>query len=524
MAGAEQPPPRWADVDRARLEQLLASGQTPDAVAAAYGRSGSLVRLVARRWGLDPRSLRARSTGLSVTHPSVAAQFIEVVDGAPAGSIPSDLASGSGARCRWRCSSCRHEWVTSVVNRTRRGSGCPECARVRGAASARRRPAKTPSIGDARPDLAAEFVENLTRADRDADSTPCGSHDRVLWRCVVDHSWETTARQRVKYGTQCPVCLSSLRVSRLEHRVAAAVALATGLPVEVDAVVLRAGGGPVERIDLVVDDIDLYVDLDPTRWHAPTEAQARDARKVVRLAGRRYVRIRPRGLPVLALPGDLRLRQVPLTSEDETDPCAWAAAIISVICSYRPDTPSVIPVGAPLDDAVARADERWRELRAGLRGHSLLTEHPEVAAELVGVVGRPALSAAHLPPAGDDRGIWRCGGCGGTYEARVANRTRLGTACPSCSARRGARKSSTPAPGTSFADVHPQLVGYFLEDVTAPGRTLSEMKPNSIDRCLWTCPHCGQVWTATPHSLNRNPRRSCRACSGRRSAASRAPR
>ena len=74
--------PCWQEVDRESLSRLFAAGLTPDDVGRLHGRSGSLVRMAARRWGLDARALRARCHGLAQTHPEVAAEFIGMVDGA----------------------------------------------------------------------------------------------------------------------------------------------------------------------------------------------------------------------------------------------------------------------------------------------------------------------------------------------------------------------------------------------------------------------------------------------------------
>jgi hypothetical protein len=232
-AGGDHPRESWEQLSRTGLEHLLSQGLTPDQVGTLYGRSGSLVRRVARRWGLDCRALRARSLGLAATFPEVAAEFVRVVDGAPLLHRADDLAAGSGARCLWRCRRCTHEWATSVANRTKRGSGCPRCASARGALIARARPARTPPLALADPSLAQQFVANLSRPDRDAESTPVGSHDRIRWRCARGHEWEAEARQRVRHGTACPRCLAGLWTSRLEFQTAELAALLSGTAVDV---------------------------------------------------------------------------------------------------------------------------------------------------------------------------------------------------------------------------------------------------------------------------------------------------
>jgi rubrerythrin len=517
-APSDERPLTWKDVDREALAQLLASGLTPDQVGALFSRTGSLVRKTARAWDLDCRALRARALGLKARHPDIAEQFVHVVDGASLDLRPEDLLSGSGARCRWRCPSCKHEWVTSVANRTTRRSGCPACARGRAQEIARARPPKTRPLSKVAVDLVDEFVENLSRPDRDVTTTPSGSHDRVLWRCRVGHEWETSARQRARHSTQCPTCLAGLWTSRLEFEVAEFVQVATGLPVTVGARRARTDRASDERVDLLVPDIGLLVDVDPTRWHSADKAVAGDARKLDRLAGERYVRIRPRRLGLLPSRRADENQQVVLSGDDETDPWNWALAVLEALKRFSPEIEVRTPSPSARIEAKARADLRWRQLRSGPRARSLLSEHPEIAQQFVSTVDRPGLTQADLAPSSDDRVLWRCPDCGHEWEARVGNRTLLGTGCPPCSYLRGSARAATPRPGQSFADRHPELVEYFVENHTNPGKTLFDVKPNSIDMCTWNCRYCGQPWITKPHALNRTPTSGCRPCGSKRSA------
>ena len=42
----------------------------------------------------------------------------------------ADYVAGSAKRVWWKCSSCEHEWQTSIRARYQRGTGCPLCARI----------------------------------------------------------------------------------------------------------------------------------------------------------------------------------------------------------------------------------------------------------------------------------------------------------------------------------------------------------------------------------------------------------
>jgi hypothetical protein len=310
----------------------------------------------------------------------------------------------------------------------------------------------------------------------------------------------------------------------LEYDVAELFMEATGLTVRVSHVGPRDDRADVERIDLYIEEIDLLVDLDPFRWHAGPTAHQRDARKLRRLADRTYVRIRSAalGLVDIELSPESVARQVVLAHRDDKDPDLWVTALLHVAstrwCSERisdPLTPQ------QRDQALGRAARRWADVHQGARPRSLATEHPEVATEFVEVGGRPGLTAADVAPAGQDRVLWRCRTCAHEWVTATANRTRLDAGCPPCRYREGARKTARPLPGDSFADRHPGLMKHFIENLTHPGNDPSQLRPNSTDRCRWSCPHCGRTRETTPHALNRNPNQGDLACRGARIAAAR---
>ena len=43
------------------------------------------------------------------------------------GLSPDELVPGSGKIVAWKCPKCGHEWTSSVVNRTKKKSGCTKC-------------------------------------------------------------------------------------------------------------------------------------------------------------------------------------------------------------------------------------------------------------------------------------------------------------------------------------------------------------------------------------------------------------
>src|SRR5215217_4137652 len=192
------------------------------------------------------------------------------------------LRPASVDRCRWRCSTCGHEWQATIANRVGRGSGCPPCAVARNAVR-RLIPGPGRSLSETHPVIARQFVANLSRPGRGPAALLAGTNDLCRWRCRRGHEWITTVAARAG-GSGCGRCSGNGR-SKFELEVAELITAATGLPVSIDVPV--TGGGRRWRVDLYLPAIDLLIDLDPAWWHRDL---ARDARKVAGLADRRYVR------------------------------------------------------------------------------------------------------------------------------------------------------------------------------------------------------------------------------------------
>ncbi|RZU30391.1 zinc-ribbon domain-containing protein [Blastococcus saxobsidens] len=500
------------------LTQLFLLGLTAAEIGALFRRDPGQIRRIARKWGLDGRSLRAGAVSMAVLTPTLAAEFLEEVGGSRRRG-PEHLTLGAPARCRWRCASCAFEWEATVSNRALRGSGCPSCARRRNRETALTTRAKTPALALVRPELAAEFVENETVPQRDASSTPAGSHDRIRWRCRAGHEWVASAKQRVSHRTNCPGCRPGFRSSRLEYDVAELITVATGLGVQVSHEEPRQDRADVERIDLWIQELDMLIDLDPERWHRGEAARRRDARKLRRLASRNYVRARSLQLGALdvPLPPGSRARQVILSGSADGDPELWLAALVPILRegSAQTSTPLTLPRAAKAQ-ALGRAARRWADRHHEPRARSLASEHPHLATEFVAVVDRPGLTAADIAPAGDDLVLWRCTACLHEWQTKTKNRTRLGTGCPPCRYQQGGRLAARAAPGNSFADRNPQLVDQFIANRTHPGVGPREFKPNSTDSCEWRCPRCDATWVTSPQSRNRRPDGGC-GCGRRRS-------
>lgn len=138
-----------------------------------------------------PRTgLRSR-VSIVVSHPAIAAEWDD------SSNAPLDIqkiTAGSNRRVAWKCKD-GHQWMDTVCNRTKpdRDSTCRWC--------------KQPSVTEAFPDIALEFVANLTVPGRGPSAMSAQVHDRVAWRCRFDprHQWVVQVYNRAN-GHGCPYC------------------------------------------------------------------------------------------------------------------------------------------------------------------------------------------------------------------------------------------------------------------------------------------------------------------------------
>jgi len=117
-------------------------------------------------------------------------------------SLPEEVLAGSGNRVRWKCSTCGHDWVTKIINRTgEKKTGCRACSNLEIHRDGRN------SLASQHPEIASEFHphRNGKKTPKDVVS---GSAKMVWWICkVCDWEWDTSIVQRTKKnGTGCPSC------------------------------------------------------------------------------------------------------------------------------------------------------------------------------------------------------------------------------------------------------------------------------------------------------------------------------
>ena len=104
---------------------------------------------------------------------------------------PQTVTVGNSKKVKWKCKH-GHHWVTSTVNRTRRGDGCPVC-------SGRK---ILPGFND----LATKFPDLALEADGwDPSEVLRASNAKLSWKCSEGHAWKATVSSRLE-GSGCPSC------------------------------------------------------------------------------------------------------------------------------------------------------------------------------------------------------------------------------------------------------------------------------------------------------------------------------
>lgn len=145
-------------------------------------------------------SRERRGESKPVSHdPVMAKRFVRNVS--HPNKTKTTTASRSTDVCEWHCDECDHRWTSPVATVFMSKKRCPNCAKLWS-----RCPSPERSLAHLFPDIAKEFVENLTRPHRTPLTLLPDSMDRCMWKCAeCSRTWETTPSTRSK-GKGCPTC------------------------------------------------------------------------------------------------------------------------------------------------------------------------------------------------------------------------------------------------------------------------------------------------------------------------------
>jgi len=124
---------------------------------------------------------------LQTTHPDIAREAV---------FDPTTITAGSAEKVWWKCTDHAHAWKTSVVKRSREGTGCPVCSNQK--------------VLTGFNDLQTKYPDIAREAAFDPTVVPFRSGKKMSWKCTdYGHEWEATVNHRTGVaGTTCPVCSS----------------------------------------------------------------------------------------------------------------------------------------------------------------------------------------------------------------------------------------------------------------------------------------------------------------------------
>jgi hypothetical protein len=111
--------------------------------------------------------------------------------------LPSEVLAGSGKSVWWVCA-LGHEWRTTVLRRSKTGTGCPVCSKrlfVEG----------VNDLATTHPHVSNEWDYEKNFPLKPSQVTS-GSFKKVWWLCPQSHSFQANAASRIHGKSGCPYC------------------------------------------------------------------------------------------------------------------------------------------------------------------------------------------------------------------------------------------------------------------------------------------------------------------------------
>ena len=124
--------------------------------------------------------------------------------------LPTMVTAGSQKKVWWKCKVCGHQWFASVSSRSR-GTGCPECGRVKMGENHRITSLRKGenSLATLNPKLAAEW--NYDKNELTPSDVTANTHQKVWWTCPnCGYVYCSSIANRHKNGSGCPVCANQV--------------------------------------------------------------------------------------------------------------------------------------------------------------------------------------------------------------------------------------------------------------------------------------------------------------------------
>lgn len=133
------------------------------------------------------------------------------------------------------------------------------------------------------------------------------------------------------------------------------------------------------------------------------------------------------------------------------------------------------------------------------KGHNdLQTLFPDISREwdLERNIG---LLPSQVTAKSDRVAYWICPICKGSYQASIGNRTRNGSSCPKCGAKKAqrSRHQKRVENGETIANMFPNIAAEW--DYARNSLTPEDVVPGSHQKFYWVCSKCSHVWYANAY-------------------------
>jgi rubrerythrin len=419
------------------------------------------------------RSTPRRGKSLADLYPEIAA------DWHPTKNAPytaADVNPGAKTKRYWLCQTCGWEWKTDPDHRTRSKRGCPGCSRAK-ISRDKSKPGPGESLAEKLPELAAEWHPTLNAPLTPFDVRPRGKAF-PWWQCRFGHVWRAKVAPRA-VGIGCPDC-SIIGVSERETRLKFEL-VAVGLPVDLEPARIVVEGRRPVRADIVMSSVRLVVEFDGSYYHATKARGDRIQTAALEAAGWTVLRVRE--LPLASLGG----KEVFVTSTESIK--SLARKVLEALAAIGHRAPNLCEY---LADSETWGDRDASAALNKFRSKSLASEHPELAKQFDLEANAPTTPDA-VPPGTMNMYWWKCDVCGYKWRASV-NQRLAPRGCKPCGVKKRATAASMPKPGSSFADLFPEVAKEWHPTKNGDLKP-DQVAPASNKDVWWQCAR-GHEWRA----------------------------
>lgn len=478
---------------------------------------------------------------------------------------PGEFKSSSNKSVWWKCSKCKYEWRTKIINRVT-DAKCPNCTKEY---------LKTvyPGVNDlatTHPEIAKEW-----HPTKNGDLTPknvkSGTSKIVWWICKkCGYEWKRSVRMQVKTKTGCPFCCGRALVRGVtdlattfpdiakewhptkngnltpedviagshkkvwwkckkrghewqafvycrtkEHQGCpkCSTAKQTSFPEQAILYYIKMFFpdsinrykadflGKME-LDIYIPSAKCAIEYDGEAWHKPDKLE-REKRKytICKKHGIALIRIREGSAETTHDIADKQLQIYKPHDKKELD------AIIKEIIRYL-NPGNLFGQFDSVDTEKDRA-HILKMYKVSVDKNSLLALYPEVASQWNYDKNYPLLPE-YFTAGTNERVWWKCDKCGYEWTVSILHRTKAHSGCPVCS-----RITKVVVAGVNdLATTHPEITKDWNNEKNGD-LTADKVSFGSGKKVWWKCHKCGHEWQMSPNRRS-SMKIGCPVCMGRK--------